>query len=252
MTEPDLAELGKRAAEFADELTTTLRSVLPDAPQYVAHVRGKGRKPHIAVMALNPDTRQAVPAVLTIAGAPRIDLHARYYCWWDRDHDYLAVDNSRIAIHAHNSSEPLFRHEYERAQQSYPPGAHLHVHAHRDESAYLMLIADRHRPAERNAHRTSSFPRMADLHFPVGGHRFRPCLEEILYGLIEEYGVDTVDHTWSDTLRNSIRQWRIRQLRAAVRDEPDTAADLLRSLGYAVHVPEHAPRASFTSGIDRL
>jgi hypothetical protein len=35
-----------------------------------------------------------------------------------------------------------------------------------------------------------SVPAMRELHFPVGGPRFRPCLEDVLEMLVVELGVD--------------------------------------------------------------
>lgn len=67
-------------------------------------------------------------------------------------------------------------------------------------------------------------PRMSDLHFPVGGSRFRPCLEDILDMLVRELGVDH-QPGWRDALADGRERWRRMQTAAVVRDAPGEAID---------------------------
>lgn len=68
------------------------------------------------------------------------------------------------------------------------------------------------------------------LHFPLGGARFRPCLEDLLEFVIREFGIDTVPG-WEDVISVGRISWRHIQLVAAVRDDPDTARIALSELG---------------------
>ncbi|MEW2704236.1 hypothetical protein AB0948_04360 [Streptomyces koyangensis] len=74
--------------------------------------------------------------------------------------------------------------------------------------------------------------------FPVGGHRFRPNLEDVLLLLEREFAID-VEPGWRKIVDAETQKWRLLQLRAAVRDAPDVAAAVLRDhLGYTVIPPE--------------
>lgn len=68
----------------------------------------------------------------------------------------------------------------------------------------------------------------------------RPALEDVLMFLEREFGID-VEHGWRRVLDQHLREWRAVQLKAAVRDEPEAAVQVLRNLGYAVAAPK-APR----------
>jgi hypothetical protein len=65
------------------------------------------------------------------------------------------------------------------------------------------------------------------LHFPTGGRRYRPALEDVIEFLIVE-GLADGQAGWRDVL-NEERDayWRI-QLRAAIRRDPWTALAALR------------------------
>lgn len=71
------------------------------------------------------------------------------------------------------------------------------------------------------------------MHFPVGGPRFRPCLEDILAMTHEEFGIDTA-RGWQKVVNEGRERWRLIQLTSAVRDCPEEAARVLRELEYKV------------------
>lgn len=81
---------------------------------------------------------------------------------------------------------------------------------------------------------------MHELHFPLGGHRFRPCLEDVLQMLVEEFGIDTADGAL-DALAAGREKWRRHQTGAVVRDAPEEAVRVLRELGYMVETPSGGP-----------
>ena len=83
--------------------------------------------------------------------------------------------------------------------------------------------------------------RPVDLHLPVGGRRFRPSLEDLIEFCILEDLV-TPRRDWQDELNASRDRFRIQQLKAAVRRNPDEAADVLRDDGWSVTQMNNASR----------
>lgn len=77
---------------------------------------------------------------------------------------------------------------------------------------------------------------MSEIHFPVGGSRFRPSLEDVLEMLIDEFGVDSPSD-FRENLRKGRIDWRQIQLKAAVRDDPASAVEALKALGYDIQLP---------------
>lgn len=227
---PD-TRLRSLAEGFAEELTETVRGVLPGAPRFHAFLS----KTRFWVTPVD-DARKQRPVVLTINGDPRLDLEVSFYCHWNTNRAFLAVDQSHVKLYYHGRGAqrvPLLRYEYERGWTD-PPGAHVHVHAHRDELAYLLRLAERGQPQERMA--KDRLPQLSEIHFPVGGHRFRPCFEDVLLMIIREFAVDK-EPEWRDVIDRAIQRWRTKQLCAAVQDVPEVAADKLRKLGWTVEPP---------------
>ena len=81
----------------------------------------------------------------------------------------------------------------------------------------------------------------------MGGHRFRPCVEDVLNALVVEFGVDRVPG-WERAVQEGREQWRRTQLRAAVRDCPEEAAVALAQLDYQIKPPTVVPK----DNLDRL
>ncbi|MDY5148244.1 hypothetical protein R6G73_05025 [Actinotignum sanguinis] len=80
-----------------------------------------------------------------------------------------------------------------------------------------MLRGGHHsRRSRRRIKNEARTPRIADVHFPVGGRRFRPCLEEILLFVIDEFGVACTPEARA-ALQQGMRKWEEIQLLAAMR-----------------------------------
>jgi len=69
--------------------------------------------------------------------------------------------------------------------------------------------------------------RLSSFHFPTGGHRFRPSLEDVLEVLRVEFDLDVDNSSWAPHLRNTREKWRRVQTAAAVRDCPEEALKVL-------------------------
>lgn len=99
-------------------------------------------------------------------------------CTWDGSAQYLTLESSKFAVETLGEgtrAQPLFRYEYDRASRPEVPSAHLHVHAHRDELTWMMVLGERGRAKSRNA--KGSMPILSELHFPLGGHPSAPVLK---------------------------------------------------------------------------
>ena len=222
MTDPDDA-LRAAVVPFGDEIGSLLEKVFGEPVAIgVEWLHGRFR------------VRPTSPLRLTIDGDGLATMLPEFRCTWDSARTYLAVEKSTIKLTALVDRAPIFRFEYERDAHS-KPAAHIQVHGHRGALSHLLSRARHETPHSMEA-----------LHLPVGGSRFRPCLEDVLQFLIEDFGFDAKPGRRTAVAEGRER-WRRYQLRAAVRDAPSDAADTLRLLGYTITDPPNgAPPDSIT------
>ena len=224
MTSPDPSGLVEKARSFAEETASLLEGVLPHPPpmdvlrhrdRYVIRPGGE-----------SSDDPAVVP--LFIAGQRTASLQITFLCRLDSVGRYLAIEQSTFGLHADVDRTPVLRFEYHRDMHS-APHAHIHVHAHRGALSHLLSKADHQTPHD-----------ISSLHIPVGGSRFRPCLEDLLQFLIEECRFDALPG-WKPHVEAGRERWRRRQVAAVVRNVHTTAAKTLRDLGYTVEPPRELP-----------
>ncbi|MDQ4501516.1 hypothetical protein [Sinomonas sp. ASV322] len=224
------ASLEAQAERFAEDLTETVSDVVPGIAAFAATSLSSDAGERFLVRQ-SPNTGIA----LRVGDEPLLTLTVEYRCRLDGHDRYLAVDESSIKVFAGSraAGEPLFRFEYVRSTHDGVPAAHLHVHAHRDALTYVMARCGDSTGRARRRQQTAQVPRSDELHFPLGGHRFRPCLEDVLEMLITELGVDHPDAARA-ALRAGRESWRRTQTRSVVRDAPSEAIAALEDLGYEV------------------
>lgn len=234
----DGANLDDAAAEFAAELTSTVQELVPDCAQFTAEASDPRGGVERVRIRQEPNTGIDLP----VNGKPLINLKVSYFCTLDRARQYLAVERSEVIVRAAGDSEPLIRFDYLRYPKSRDiPGAHIQVHAQSDTFGYLTAKAGEATSRGRRRARSGSVPRLSELHLPVGGSRFRPCLEDVLEILVNEFGIDCTAQGM-EALRLGREKWRTKQIATVVRDCPETAADVLRDLEYVVSPPPAGPR----------
>lgn len=228
------------AESFAREVTERIDQIVPFDGRLSALAAGTDTSGRVSVAVLDPATLREQSIVLNVGGKPRLRLFVKFNCCWDRGQDYLAVDASwfHVRLGDRDKDEPLFRYEYLRRPTKMIPAAHLQVHAHRDEFLYMLVAGGEGRPRVRQ--KTGEVPRLSVFHFPLGGHRFRPCLEDVLHALILEFGVDRRP-AWRRAVEDGREQWRRLQLKAAVRDAPEDAAAVLADMGWKLEPPDVQP-----------
>lgn len=228
------AALEAQAKDFADDLSETVRALVPDCAQFEARLLAD-RQPGRERFSVRQNPTTGIP--LCVDGQPILTLTVEYYCCLDGHQRYLAIDDAHIRVFAGPEArkEPLFRYHYRRHGHEDLPAAHLHVHAHRDGVSHTLSQAGSKTRRGKARATTRDIPAMADLHFPLGGHGFGPCLEDVLEMLVTELGVDHPDGA-IDSLRRGRENWRRSQVRTVVRDAPDEAIRVLEEAGYRVRL----------------
>lgn len=213
MTTPDPASFDEQVRVFAEEVADLLERSFPDAPQVLTTQR-HGR----SWIELDPKL------VLRIGGQAIATIDVAMRCGTDSTRSWLALEKSWIKLTALVDKTPILRWEYERRPKKVP-AAHLQVHGHRGALSHLLSRAGHPAPHSMEA-----------LHLPVGGARFRPALEDVVEFLVADCRFDHREG-WREAVVAGRERWRRLQIRSAVRDAPQDAAEALRRLGYQVTPP---------------
>ncbi|MFZ8756090.1 hypothetical protein ACO03V_01560 [Microbacterium sp. HMH0099] len=225
-------ELRRRAAEFAQQMQETITGVLPGEFQMVSISHGER-----FVIRADGDSAATQRIPLMVDGDALASLSVQVHLGLDSSKSYLKAWLVKLAVNSTLDRTPLVRYEFDAKVTASAPLAHWHVHADRGALSHLLGRAHAVRPdAVRKPHELSS------LHFPVGGERFRPCVEDVLEFLVREFGVDHKDG-WSDAIRTGREQWRRMQFRSTVRDLQAEAAEVLRKHGWRVEAPAEPLRS---------
>lgn len=219
---------------FATEVQATLDGVLPGDRMIISRRAERADR-----YVVRPEAKD-VP--LLVGGDHLADLTPTVYLARDRTGEFLKAVRSEFVVKSVLDRTPLVRLDY-RTDMNRAPVAHWQIHAER--GAFSHLLARAHAVDKS---RVGKPHELSSLHFPVGGERFRPCLEDFLQFLVGECGVDALPG-WAAFVEKGREGWRRKQLRSTIRDAEQEAADVLRRLGWTVTAPEHGTpenRGSFT------
>ncbi|OBK54448.1 hypothetical protein A5654_08340 [Mycolicibacterium fortuitum] len=162
------------------------------------------------------------------AEAGLAELSVIYKLCVDSYSRYLAVEHSSFALKAKLDRAPIIRWEYDREARS-KPSSHVQITAHRGALSHILSRLNHDTPHS-----------IESLHLPMGGERFRPCLEDIVEFLIRDCGFPGSEG-WRAVVRDGRAKWRRIQTRVAVRDAPSAAIAQLEAMGYVVTPPAEAP-----------
>lgn len=219
------------AAQFADDLTSTIQGVFPDSAQLeVRELRGR------VVIGLFDDEDNHRPFALKIGGRHVANWMLTMGLDLDSRKQYLKVMKSNFSLSARADRTPLVRYEFDDAMHT-APVAHWQFHGERGAFSHLLGQAQAV-GREVTPHSLSS------LHFPVGGSRLRPGVDDWLEFLVQECAFDA-DKGWQTHVESSRRRYRTIQARTIARDMQCEAADVLREAGWRVEPPEQgAPEPS--------
>ncbi len=159
--------------------------------------------------------------------APHCWVKAGYFVVVNKD-GFLTVSNSFVGVSADADGDNLLVHyDFERDKDKNPAEDERYTEAHLQiggESPALEVLAGASTRAPKSLHK---------LHFPVGGRRFRPCLEDVIEFLIRERLV-VKKAGWERVLQASRQDFHDRQLGAAIRYRPETAIRELDQMGYDI------------------
>lgn len=153
------------------------------------------------------------------------ELAVSYHCAPDRPGHYLAVRKSMFQLTSPQEGTPLLRLDFDHAMHTVP-AAHWNVHGERGATSVML--------ARCNPDHSGL---LSQVHLPVGGIRWRPCLEDFVDLLIAEFNIDHHPNA-SKLIEAGRQQWRTFQTRSVVRDSPEDAAAVLRNLGFTVSPPD--------------
>lgn len=232
-------DLEAQARDFAKALSTMIAKVFgPTSPQFIAEIsepKVENSTPHILV---KPQAESQIE--LKIDGHHALNLVVQYQCTWDHRGHFLKVQRANFHVFPADNGEALFRYEFvANPNSSNVPAAHFQVHAHRDELLYTLLRSNSPKNAGRMAALRggrTKIPKLASIHFPMGGPRMRPALEDVLQLLTTEFNVESEANALK-AIQESRAQWRRDQIAACIRDAPEVAATALERLGYTVTRP---------------
>lgn len=200
------SDLARKAYDFAQELQRTLNATICRDVRIKAVQRPFESVPVFTLgSGLSRDnlTQPTGFPVRVDNKKPRIWMNLSYQVHLDDEGRYLTVHKSYCGIFSDEELETCLCHfDYEREKDKYT-SAHVQVHGQSPALEALNRVGDEKRPLEK-------------LHFPVGGRRFRPSLEDIIEFLVAERLADGREG-WEQVVEEGRDKFQRNQLRAAIR-----------------------------------
>ena len=214
-TRAELRKLTELAYDFANDIRDLLNKTVCNGAVVKAAVVKDADESIMIVGTDLDDVYAARPVPLHIdRKKPKCWLDAQFRCDLD-DRGFLRVLSSYFGIYAPDAETPLCHYDYEREKEGYPAA---HVQIDGTCSALGALPGPR---TDKD---------LAKLHFPVGGRRYRPTLEDMVEFVVME-GFASGRRGWRKAVNDHRDRFHRIQLRAAVRRMPDVAVEVLREMG---------------------
>jgi len=225
------AQLATEAQGFAAELTSVIQSAIGPRTSFEAQMVEGGAEAIVGPAPFVGSRPTFIELNRSCDDEPVLFLRANFNVGLDGESQFLQVLSSTLGLfvdvrQGNKPPKPLVRVEYERKlAEPEEAAAHVHLHANSPELAWVYGSCGN---AAKDLH---------SLHFPVGGSRFRPTLEEFLLFLDREDIFNDWTEGWHDVVLESLGQWRSRQAAATVRRFPEEAMKALERLGFQVIPP---------------
>lgn len=214
MTNPP--SLTEQATSFAERMTRLVQSTCTDQ----AEIRAVHLELPIDTFIVGnriPESPSPIrEAIRTLrgermpTGVPTVDLAANWRFVASSTGEWLKTDWSRFALWVDGS--PFVRLEVDPNKGGHEVwlAAHIQVTAESVLLGYLLGLQEKKRR------------RLDSLHLPVGGFRYRPCLEDFIEFAIDE-GLIPGKKEWKQVLDETREEYRMSQLRSLVQKYPDVA-----------------------------
>ncbi|WP_306205972.1 hypothetical protein [Actinoplanes sp. RD1] len=213
------SDLERRARRFAETVQHLLNSTVADHVNVQAAATSDAGVFSVGpgLSARNPRARPV--KMRTADPTVPVFLDVFFMLSLDTEGEFLTVRSSSFGVRgAPDEAQAWFHYDYERDKAGYAE-AHLQIVGRHEKLERAMSTLSRRRKRKG----------LGDMHFPVGGRRFRPALEDVIESLIEEELVEPKEG-WEKELERSRREFRDIQLRAAIRRAPDVAGQALADL----------------------
>lgn len=226
--------LVSQAGEFAKNLSKLISSTISDDIKFVVIQIQPSETLLVVPEGSDGTSIELIPITTILTEGQPIKLWLKVSFEVDLDHEnkYLRVINSLYALVVDsNSSRPAIRIEYNRDRGSEPgvletrkhvrSAAHVQIHGTSDEFALIQGLNGE-----------TKIRSLEDYHIPVGGKEFRPSLEDFIEFIHKEGLVPKLKDGWLKLIRESQKDWLQRQVKSAVRSNPEAAIEQLIDLGY--------------------
>ena len=221
LQQPDLE---RQARKFAGDLTELLNGTVTHGIRMRSYMDRHGRAVvGYKVSEANP-VGDCVPLTVSQA-SPRLFVSVLHTLELDDSGAFLTTSKSSYTLQEDDDTTSILTYDFVREPPNEFPEAHIHIHGESDVLSRMLHASGRNKS------------KPADLHLPVGGRRFRPCLEDIIEFCILERLVTPRDG-WKQALNKSRDEYLDLQLRAAVHRNPKEAADALKHDGWRVSEPD--------------
>lgn len=214
----DSRELEKQANAFAQQVQQLLDRCLPGESSFGQTTF----EPTVGTVSF--ETFKG----LTIRGHQRASMSVGYRMCVNSTGQHLAVDSSTFKIEYRSTKKPvpIVRFEYDRHARN-KPASHFQFHADSVPLGILLVRAGCHDKAVEQS----------KVHYPMGGPRFRVCLEDIIELVIREFGAESLPG-WEDVVQQGRKNYRLIQEETVIRQHLPRAVKMLEELGYTVTPPE--------------
>jgi hypothetical protein len=221
-------DLEQESRQFADHLSHVLNSTICTGIRLTPVVSTYSRQRTVIGYGITKDNQDLTNGIPVTVGKSPAHFHVGLSVHLGPDDitKHLMVTQSvfilAIAEDVGDDRNVLLHYDYEREKKDNYPEAHLQVCA--TSPAW-----------EEAGHRIDGRDRLLDrLHLPVGGRRYRPTLEDLIEFLVREKLADCHDDTCDEILEESRRSFHEKQLRAAIRRNPQVAIAQLENQGFIV------------------
>lgn len=213
------SEIRARTQQFAEKIATVLNGTVTHSATFWAALISRDQA---AFGTMNPK-RLNEPASLRLT-----TISPFAYLWLDLGYTMFLNEDNHLTVHSSfvtlstgpDAEHPLLHYDYERNKPGYPE-AHLQLCMNSRPMKELLATVGRPRDD------------VEDLHFPVGGRRYRPPLEDIIEFMMMERLVH--ERAGARALLDRHRdEFRRIQLKAAIKSDVPTAIEALELEGYEV------------------